>query len=71
VLVIAGQTLHECLRASDFSGRYGSDEFVAILSNSGVESAVAERFRSDLQQRFRSESSGISDLRITATVGKP
>jgi diguanylate cyclase (GGDEF)-like protein len=46
VLVIAGQALQECLRASDFPCRYGGDEFVAILSNSGIESAVAERFRS-------------------------
>jgi len=71
VLIIAAQTLQECLQEADFPCRYGGDEFVAILSNSGIESAVAvaERFRYHLQQRFRWESSDIADLTITATVG--
>src|SRR5262249_24377085 len=55
-----------------FPCRYGGDEFVAILCNSSMESsvAVAERFQSDLQHRFKSEfSSAAEDLTITATVG--
>jgi diguanylate cyclase (GGDEF)-like protein len=71
MLVIAGQTLQECLRSTDFPCRYGGDEFVAILSNSSIDAAVAvaQRFQSDLQLRFRSEFSGLSTYRVTATVG--
>ena len=71
MLVIAGQTLQECLRSTDFPCRYGGDEFVAILSNSSIDAAVAvaRRFQSDLQLRFHAEFSGLSTHNITATVG--
>jgi diguanylate cyclase (GGDEF)-like protein len=70
-LIIAAQTLQECLRASDFACRYGGDEFVAILSNSSLASAVsvAERFRLELQHRFVSEFPETSVPTITATIG--
>jgi diguanylate cyclase (GGDEF)-like protein len=71
VLILAGQALQESLRSSDFPCRYGGDEFVAILSYSSIDSsvAVAERFQSDLQRRFRSEFSDLSHITITATIG--
>jgi diguanylate cyclase (GGDEF)-like protein len=70
-LIIAAQTLQECLRTSDFACRYGGDEFVAILSNSTLDSAVAvaERFRLELQHRFASEFPETSTPAITATIG--
>src|SRR5262249_4128780 len=71
VLVLAGQTLQECLRSSDFPCRYGGDEFVAILSNSNIDSsvAVAKRFQTDLQHRFQCEFSEVSGITITASIG--
>jgi diguanylate cyclase (GGDEF)-like protein len=71
VLAIAGQALQECLRSSDFPCRYGGDEFVAILSNSNTDSAVAvaQRFQSDLQRLFDADLSTDAAQTISATVG--
>jgi diguanylate cyclase (GGDEF)-like protein len=71
VLTIAGQALQECLRSSDFPCRYGGDEFVAILSNSNTDSAVAvaQRFQSDLQRLFDADLSTDAAQTISATVG--
>jgi diguanylate cyclase (GGDEF)-like protein len=71
MLIIAAQTLQECLRSSDFPCRYGGDEFVAILPNSSIESAVAvaQRFQSELQRRCGIDFSDLSTQPVTATVG--
>ncbi len=71
VLIIAGQALQGCLRSSDFACRYGGDEFVAILSNSTIDSAVpvAERFQAELQRRFHTELHTMSADSISATIG--
>lgn len=70
MLKIAGQTLKECLRSSDFPCRYGGDEFVAILSNTNINFAVtlAQRFQSDLQRRFNSDLC-LEPVPAGATVG--
>jgi diguanylate cyclase (GGDEF)-like protein len=70
VLIIAAQTLQESLRSSDFPCRYGGDEFVAILPNSTIESAVAvaQRFQSELQRRCVDVSTPPTRP-VTATVG--
>ena len=71
ILIIAAQTLQECLRSSDFPCRYGGDEFVAILPNSTIESAVAvaQRFQSEFQRRCVTDVSTGSTHPVTATVG--
>jgi len=45
-----GDALRACLRKEDFAGRYGGDEFFAILPGSGIEAAlaIAERIRSTI-----------------------
>lgn len=40
VLTAVGDSLRECLRASDFIARFGGDEFVAILTNSPSEQEI-------------------------------
>ena len=71
VLSVAGQALQACLRSSDFPCRYGGDEFVAILSSSNTDSAVAvaQRFQSDLQRLFHADLSTDVTQTISATVG--
>ena len=71
ILKIAGQALQECLRSSDFPCRYGGDEFVAILSNSNLDSAVAvaQRFQSDLQRLVHSNMPADATPNVSVTIG--
>ena len=71
ILTIAGQALQDCLRSLDFPCRYGGDEFVAILSNSNMDSAVAvaQRFQSDLQRLVQSKLSADATEKVSATIG--
>lgn len=55
VLSVAGQLLRANLRPSDIVGRFGGDEFAALLDRVGLESAieVAERIRTDFTQTMK------------------
>jgi diguanylate cyclase (GGDEF)-like protein len=52
VLAAVGDTVASVVRASDFVGRYGGEEFVALLPDTGREGAlhVAQKLRSAISQ---------------------
>jgi diguanylate cyclase (GGDEF)-like protein len=60
---------HAALRAGDMCGRFGGEEFMLLLPQTGAASAavIAERLRIALEQRDVSGSR--SPMRITATIG--
>ena len=68
VLVGLGRVLKEAVRGHDFVGRYGGEEFMAVLPETDAQGAlmVAERIRSELR-RVRYE--GIDDRQVTVSVG--
>jgi diguanylate cyclase (GGDEF)-like protein/hemerythrin-like metal-binding protein/PAS domain S-box-containing protein len=61
-----GELSRECLRVSDLLGRWGGEEFVIALPDTGPEGArrVSERLRASLEEFVFS-----SGVRITASVG--
>ena len=69
VLREMAQLLRETLRTTDSLGRYGGEEFVAVLPHTGPEEArqTAERIRYQVQQhRFHA---GESEVRLSVSVG--
>ncbi len=52
VLAGAGEVLRSCLRDSDFAGRFGGEEFLLLLSDTGHEGALvlAEKLRRALER---------------------
>jgi diguanylate cyclase (GGDEF)-like protein len=66
----AASILKESLREVDLVGRYGGEEFLAILPNTDVESAhmVAERFRENLANHVIPLGPS-QNLTITASIG--
>jgi diguanylate cyclase (GGDEF)-like protein len=61
--------LRDQLRATDSLGRYGGEEFVAVLPHTGAEESrqTAERIRYQVQQRrFHA---GESEVRLSVSVG--
>jgi diguanylate cyclase (GGDEF)-like protein/PAS domain S-box-containing protein len=69
VLKLVGATLAQSLRTFDMVGRWGGEEFVAIVRNVSPEhlEAVANRFRSLIEQA--SMTIGTETLRVTISVG--
>jgi diguanylate cyclase len=66
--VIAGEALAS-LRASDYFGRYGGEEFLMILPQTSIEGAriIADRFRRRLEvQKFPNVD---PQLRVTTSIG--
>jgi diguanylate cyclase (GGDEF)-like protein len=69
VLSAIGQTLAVNARRSDIVGRWGGEEFVLLLPETGLDEAVelAERLREQLRARvIRHEG---AELRMTASFG--
>jgi diguanylate cyclase (GGDEF)-like protein/PAS domain S-box-containing protein len=69
ILIAIGTTLLNCMRSSDVVGRWGGDEFLAILPNVGLAELfeVAERYRLLVQETtlpLRAQK-----LHITVSVG--
>jgi diguanylate cyclase (GGDEF)-like protein len=71
VLAAVGAALTSCLRESDFAGRFGGEEFLVLLPDTGVEGAVqvAEKMRLTVASisvagvdRAISVSLGVADL---------
>jgi diguanylate cyclase (GGDEF)-like protein len=70
LLFEVGQEIKRALRESDICFRYGGDEFVVILSHTGLEDAVlvAERIRVQIEKkRFLAREE--MDIRLTASIG--
>lgn len=70
LLYEVGEEIRRTLRESDITFRYGGDEFVIILSHTGLEDAVlvAERIRSRIEKkRFLAKDN--MDIRLTASIG--
>lgn len=67
VLAAVGATISACLRASDFAGRYGGEEFLILLPGTDREAAMAaaERLRSAIAA---TQIPG-NDCAVTASLG--
>lgn len=67
-LAEAARTIRMHLRASDLAGRYGGEEFIVILPETGGEGAVAlaERIREAIASRSALDSMGV---RLSASSG--
>ncbi|MBI2572109.1 MAG: sensor domain-containing diguanylate cyclase [Candidatus Schekmanbacteria bacterium] len=65
-----GHVLKEALTEIDYPGRYGGDEFVAVLPHTGVREALerAERVRKHIAGAHFLRAQDL-DLRITASIG--
>lgn len=70
VLRGVAQTIAANLRASDMIGRYGGEEFMLILTETGVEegATLTEKLRT-LVQRQRFAVDGGADLSVTISIG--
>ncbi len=70
VLRGVAQTLGSNLRASDMIGRYGGEEFMLILTETGVEEGaiLVEKLRT-LVQREKFAVEGNQDLSVTISIG--
>jgi diguanylate cyclase (GGDEF)-like protein len=71
VLAAVGAAMRSCLRASDFAGRYGGEEFLIVLPETTIDGAlqVAEKIRTTIAsinipgvERDITASLGIADL---------
>jgi diguanylate cyclase (GGDEF)-like protein len=66
-LAAVGAALGSCIRSSDFAGRYGGEEFLLLMADTGKEGALqlAEKARSAIAQI---QLNGV-DRAITASLG--
>lgn len=71
VLAAVARTLRESLRGCDHSFRYGGEEFVAILPETGLDQAliVAERIREMVFAESSRTLAGIAPQGVTVSVG--
>lgn len=69
VLRMVARTLRHAARASDFLGRWGGEEFLALLpnANEGEVAAAAERFRALVESSALRFPSGL--VGVTASIG--
>jgi diguanylate cyclase (GGDEF)-like protein len=70
VLRGVAQTIAANLRASDTIGRYGGEEFMLILTETGIEegSVLTEKLRTLVQRQHFSVESG-QDISVTISIG--
>ncbi|MGA7616365.1 MAG: diguanylate cyclase [Thermoanaerobaculia bacterium] len=70
VLAQFGEVLRSTIRGSDLAVRYGGEEFMVVMPNTGSEGALtfSERLRAELHARdFRVTEE--SSIRVTASIG--
>ena len=70
ILWEVGEELKKTLRESDITFRFGGDEFVCVLSHTGLDAAVnvAERVRIQLEKKRFLAKEGLR-IRLTASIG--
>jgi diguanylate cyclase (GGDEF)-like protein len=70
LLFEVGQEIKRALRDSDITFRYGGDEFVIILSHTGLDQAVsvAERIRVQIEKKRFLVRDNL-EIRLTASLG--
>lgn len=70
LLFEVGQEIKQSLRDSDITFRYGGDEFVIILSHTGLDDAifVAERMRQQIEKRLFLSQDKLN-IKLTASIG--
>jgi diguanylate cyclase (GGDEF)-like protein len=72
VLSAVGRRLAACLRREDFAGRYGGEEFFAVLKGSdrAAAAAIAQRVRAAMESlSVAGDGEGSPALRVTASIG--
>ena len=71
VLVAIANALQDCLRASDFLGRWGGEEFLVFLPGANYIEAynIAERMREHIEKLPLSKSPDNADLHCTISFG--
>jgi diguanylate cyclase (GGDEF)-like protein len=72
VIHLMSEVLRQELRTSDVVARFGGEEFIACLPDTGLEAALvaAERIRSSLERSSLPVPHGTGvDLRVTASIG--
>jgi diguanylate cyclase (GGDEF)-like protein len=69
VLAMVAKTLSNSVRSFDFVGRWGGEEFLAILANVDAEQlhAFADRIRALVEQSHLAVGPG--DVRVTVSIG--
>ena len=69
VIKMVVRAITQCLRGGDMLGRWGGEEFLAIVTNVRHSQLVhvAERFRSAVAQSFLEHGSG--PIRVTISIG--
>ncbi len=69
VLKVAGYCINQAVRSYDCVGRYGGEEFLAVLSNCTLQDLhnIAERTRNMISGKQILTSAG--DIRVTASIG--
>ncbi|HBV68741.1 MAG TPA: hypothetical protein DEF04_11595 [Clostridiales bacterium] len=67
VIIEVANLIRQNIRSSDYAGRYGGEEFIAVLPYTSLEyaSQIAERIRSSIQNY----DFGIKGLRVTISIG--
>jgi diguanylate cyclase (GGDEF)-like protein len=72
VLIAAANTIHHGLRTSDILGRYGGEEFSAILPDTTLEQGylVAERIRDMIETLLVETEKGPVSITLSCGVGK-
>lgn len=70
-LIGVAKTLQKLLRSCDFSFRYGGEEFIAILTETGPEAAlvVAERLRVAILESSQEVLAAIAPEGLTVSIG--
>lgn len=71
VLAVIGEIISTTLRRVDFAFRYGGEEFVVLLPEARLESAlqVAERLRERIEKETAAMLADIADHGVTVSVG--
>jgi diguanylate cyclase (GGDEF)-like protein len=70
-LIAVAKTLQSFLRTCDFSFRYGGEEFIVILTETGLDMALvaAERLRQGIIDGTREALAGIAPEGVTVSIG--